>query len=180
MKPVLTLIDMTAIAQTYAGVSAPAPQRAERIRFCTRCGATSDEPEAGLLAYGSDRVCERCGMGVMLSGPTKAIPSPNAACVVVSRDGRISAVSEAAEALLGPEQGLLGTPVTSSLTSRQGDEQLMRTIARAAGGGREVTETEILAASPAARSAGRLHARIASCGPPRAALLVLERAALGP
>lgn len=180
MKPILTLIDMTAIAQTQAGVTAPPPQRAERIRFCTRCAATSEEPEAALIGYGSDRVCDRCGMGVILTGPTKAFPSPGAACVVVSRDGRISAVSEAAERLLGPEQGLLGTPVTSSLTSRQGDEQLMRTIARAAGGGREVTQTEIVAASPVARSAGRLHARIASCGPPRAAVLVLERSGLTP
>ena len=52
-------------------------------------------------------------------------------------------------------------------------------VARAAGGGREVAEATLDAGAcrPAAAPA-RLTARIASCGPPRAALLVLERAPL--
>jgi PAS domain-containing protein len=177
MKPALTLIDMTAIAQTAtAAPTAPPARRADRIRFCTRCGTTTDEPDSALLSYGFDRVCDRCGMGVMLTGPQKALPSPGAAFVVVTREGRITAVSEAAERLLGEEPGLLDTPVTSSVTSPDGDDQFVRTISRAAGGGREVTEVRIVAAAPAARRLGPLHARIASCGPPRAALLVLERA----
>lgn len=179
MKPVLTLIDMTAIAQTTATApAAPPAQRADRIRFCTRCGTVTDEPEAQLLAYGFDRVCDDCGMGVLLTGPRKAINSEHAAFVVVSRDGRITAVSEAAENLLGDEPTLLDTPLTSSITSPAGDEQFVRAISRAAGGGREVTELRIVAAAPAARRLGPLRARIASCGPPRAALLVLERAPL--
>lgn len=177
MKPLLTLIDMTAIAQTANTPIAPPPQRSERVRFCTRCGTTTEEPEAQLLPYGFDRVCERCGMGVMLLAPRKAITSAAAAFLIV-KDGRISAVSEAAERLLGDEAALVGTPLTSSLTSPEGDETFVRTVSRAAGGGREVSEVRILAAAPAARRLGPLSARIASCGPPRAALLVLERAPL--
>lgn len=178
MKPALRLVDMTAIAQTRATApTAPPAPRTERVRFCTRCGATSDEPEGQLLPYGFGRVCERCGMGVMLSGPRKALRTEGAALLVVSRDGRITAVSDAAEHLLGDENVLLDTPLLSSITSPAGDENLARTISRAAGGGRDVSELRIVAAAPAARRLGPLTARIASCGPPRAALVVLERAA---
>jgi len=179
MKPLLTLIDLTAIAQTQAAIpTAPPAKRPERLRFCTRCGDTTEELETQLLPYGFDRVCDRCGMGVMLTGPRKALPSAGAAFVVAGRDGKITAVSEAAERLLGEEAALLDTPLTSLITSPDGDEQFSRVVSRAAGGSREVSELRIVASAPAARRLGPLSARIASCGPPRAALLVLERAPL--
>jgi PAS domain-containing protein len=166
---------VTPIAQT-AAVPPLATQRVERTRFCTRCAATADEPEPQHLAYGFDRVCERCGMGVMLSVATKALPGPGAAFVVVTREGRISAVSEAAEPLVGEEAGVIGMPVTTVVTSPDGDAQLARTLARAAGGGREVAAATVTPAAHPGGRLGRLAARIAGCGPPRAALLVLERA----
>jgi PAS domain-containing protein len=128
--------------------------------------------------YGFDRVCDRCGMGVMLSVATKALPGPGAAFVVVTREGRISAVSEAAEPLVGEEAGVLGMPITTVVTSPDGDAQLARTLARASGGGREVTKATVTPAGQPGGRAARLAARIANCGPPRAALLVLERAPL--
>ena len=79
-------------------------------------------------------------MGVMLSAPRKALPGSGAAFVVVTREGRISAVSEAAEPLVGEEAGLLGMPIGSALASEDGDDLLARQLARAAGGGREVAE----------------------------------------
>jgi PAS domain-containing protein len=168
---------VTAIAQTAAVPVAP-PQRVERTRFCSRCAVTADEPEPQNASYGFDRVCDSCGMGVMLAVATRALPGPGAAFVVVTREGRISAVSEAAEAMVGEEAGVLGMPISTVVSSPDGDEQLVRALARAAGGGREVRPVTV---TPAARPGGRnarLSARIASCGPPRAALLVLERAAL--
>ena len=165
---------MTAIAQTAAVPAAP-PQRLERTRFCSRCAATAGEPEAQLLPFGFDRVCGRCGMGVMLSAPRKVLPVPAAALLVVTRDGRISAVSEAAERLVGDEAGLLGMPITTALTSLEDEKQLVRSLARAAGGGREIVETTVIAAAQPAGKPGQMRARIAGCGPPRAALLVLER-----
>ncbi len=94
---------------------------------------------------------------------------------MVTREGRISAVSEAAEPLVGEEAGLLGMPIGSAVTSEEGDDRLVRQLARAAGGGRDVTEAS-LAPVPQGSRPARLSARISSCGPPRAALLVLERA----
>ena len=133
------------------------------------------------VPFGFDRVCGRCGMGVMLTAPRKAIPGSGAAFVVVTREGRISAVSEAAEPLVGAEPGLLGMPIASTLTSTEddgGDDRLVRQVARAAGAGREVSEATLTPVLQAGDNPARLTARIANCGPPRAALLVLERASI--
>jgi hypothetical protein len=117
-------------------------------------------------------------MGVMLTAPRKALPGPGGAFVVVTREGRISAVSEAAESLIGEEPGLVGMPIASTLTSEEGDDRLARQVARAAGAGREVAEATVTPVLEAGENPTRLSARIASCGPPRAALLVLERASI--
>ena len=109
----------------------------------------------------------------MLSAPHQALLSGSTALLIVTREGRISAVSEGAESLVGEEAGLLGMPVTTAVTSVQNETQFLRSIARAAGGGREIVEGPVVHAG---RRSGRMNARIASCGPPRAALLVLERA----
>jgi len=168
---------VTAIAQT-AAVRATPPPRVERTRFCTRCAATAAEPEAQNVPFGFDRVCTKCGMGIMLTTPRKALPGAGAAFVVVTREGKISAVSEAAEPLVGEEPGLLGMPVASALASTEGDDRLARQVARAAGAGREVTKATVTPVLQAGDDPTRLGARIASCGPPRAALLVLERASI--
>ena len=89
----------------------PQPPRIERTRFCTRCATTAAEPD-GNAPFGFDRVCGGCGMGLMLSAPRQAIQGAGAAFVVVTREGRISAVSETAEALVGEEAGLLGMPIS--------------------------------------------------------------------
>lgn len=148
----------------------------ERTRFCTRCAGTQAEESQG-APFGFDRVCGRCGMGVMLSAPRQALPGSGAAIVVVTREGRISAVSEPAEHLVGEQAGLLGMPFASALTSADGDDMLARQLARAAGGGgREVAEAVLTPVPQAGSRPTQLAARITSCGPPRAALLVLERA----
>jgi len=169
---------MNPIAQTAAALDAPPPPRVERTRFCSRCGATAAEPEVQGVPFGFDRVCARCGMGIMLSAPRQALPGSGAAFVVVTREGRISAVSEAAEPLVGTEPGLLGMPIASTLTSAEGDDRLGRQLARAAGAGREVGQATLTPVLQAGDNPTRLSARIANCGPPRAALLVLERASL--
>ena len=104
-----------------AGAPATPAPRIERTRFCTRCATTAAEPD-GHAPFGFDRVCGGCGMGVMLSAPRQALQGPGAAFVVVTREGRISAVSETAEALVGEEAGLLGMPIGSALASAEGDE----------------------------------------------------------
>lgn len=129
------------------------------------------------MPYGFDRVCGRCGMGVMLATPRAALPDSGGAFLVVTREGRISAVSEAAERLVGEEAGLLGMPITSAVASADDEAQLIRVLARAAGGRREILELPVLHAAQPNTRPGRMNARVASCGPPRAALIVLERSA---
>lgn len=168
---------MTPIAQTAAVRPALQP-RLERTRFCTRCAATAEDPDAQSVPFGFDRVCTKCGMGVMLTAPRKALPGPGAAFVIITREGKISAVSEAAESLIGEEPGLLGMPVGSALASADGDDHLGRQVARAAGAGREIARANVTPVLQAGGRPARLTARIANCGPPRAALLVLERASI--
>lgn len=175
MPPNAFIALVTAIAQT-ASVAAPPQQRVEHARVCTRCATAADNADHS-APYGFDRVCGRCGMGVMLSTPRKALPDSGAALLVVTRDGRISAVSEAAERLVGEEAGLLGMPITTVVTSPDDEPHLLRTLTRAAGGRREIVELPVIHAAQRNARPGRLNARVASCGPPRAALLVLERAA---
>jgi hypothetical protein len=136
---------MTGIALTAASPTI-APPRVERTRFCTRCAGTEAEDAQG-APFGFDRVCGRCGMGVMLSAPRNALSGSGAAIIVVTREGRISAVSEPAEHLV-----------------------------RAASGGREIAEAVLTPVPQAGSRTIRLSARITSCGSPRAALVVLERA----
>ena len=171
------IASVTPIPQTAAVETTP-PPRLERTRFCTKCATTAAEPEGHGMPFGFDRVCGRCGMGVMLTTPRKALPGPGAAFVVVTREGRISAVSEAAEPLIGEEPGLLGMPVGSALASDEGDERFARQVARAAGAGREVAQAKVTPVLKAGDQQTRLTARIAGCGQPRAALVVLERASL--
>ena len=176
-EAVISSPEVTAIAQTAAARTA-SPPRVERTRFCTRCAATAGDPDAQSVPFGFDRVCGRCGMGVMLSAPQKALPGPGAAFVVVTREGRIPAVSEPAEPLIGEERGLVGMPLGSALASTDGDDRLARQVARAAGAGREVTETTLTPVLQAGDNPGKVGARISNCGPPRAALIVLERASI--
>ena len=133
------------------------PPRVERMRFCTRCATTTAEPDAQRVPFGFDRVCTRCGMGVMLTAPRKALPGAGAAIVVVTREGRISAVSETAEPMVGEEAGLLGMPIGSALASEEGDDLLARQVARAAGGGREVVEATLTPVPQRGHSPGASH-----------------------
>jgi ribosomal protein S27AE len=124
------------------------------IHFCTHCGALSNE--------GERRVCVRCGMGVVLACAPGLLPKPGAAFLVVKADLRISAASEAAEPLLGSD--LVGQPLLDVLS---GDPGLPRWIMRASMGSTRVVSVALR------RGTRRINGRIAACGDPPAALLVL-------
>jgi hypothetical protein len=128
----------------------------EAVNFCTHCGALSHESAV--------RVCAHCGMGVVLSCAPGLLPRPDAAFLVVKSDLRISAASRAVEPLLGDPEALVGRPVLDVLS---GDPSLPRWIGRAALGSRRVTSVA-LRLGPR-----RINAKVATCGAPAAALLVL-------
>lgn len=146
---------------------------AERVRFCSRCAAHA-EPDAHERP--AARVCARCGMGVYLSCAREALGTLGTFFVVVTEDLRVTAVSEGAESILGTEDAVVGTQLTSLMSSPLGDDALRRTVRRAAVGVREPGAVPVAPAAPEGRGFGPLEARVSPCGPPRAALIALEPA----
>jgi hypothetical protein len=106
---------------------------------------------------------------VLLSCAADALPGEAASFLVVDRDLRVSAASARAERLLGGRG--CGLRVQDLVSGRPGNGELMRQLARAAGG---LPGTATLAVSVSGRRGG-FEARVSPCGPPRAALLVLAR-----
>ena len=148
-------------------------EQVELTRFCTHCGslfeAANITPERPLRG----RVCQKCGLGMVLTCATELLGHPGGAFLVVTSDLRVSAASEAAEELLDTGQGLFGRPLLSILTSPSGVAELARRVVRAAMGDRNV---ERIAVEPAAKRMpdAKLEAVIGTCGSPPAALVVVE------
>ena len=115
----------------------------------------------------------------MLTCTREALPGTAAAVLVVTFDLRLSAVSEAGEKIFGPEQSLVRTPLLDLLTSPLGDDQLVRYTGQAAQRACEPMVMPVRLASPAAAEVGTMAARIATCGPPRAALITVEPSDFG-
>lgn len=146
----------------------------DRIRFCSRCGVVREERELRFTAPDQERVCGDCGMGVMLACGRDAMPTERMAFLVVTEDLRISAVSEAAERLFGPEREIVGTMLFTYLNCPLGLEELALRVARAASGDRDVILLPIELERGARPGFRDLEARVANCGPPRGALVAIE------
>jgi hypothetical protein len=100
-------------------------------------------------------------MGVVLSCAPGLLPRTGAAFLIVKSDLRVSATSEAAQELLGD---VTGEPLLDILS---GDPALPRWVGRAAMGSQRVVSVA-LRVGPR-----RINGRIAACGTPPAALLIL-------
>lgn len=155
-----------------AGEREPAPNRRGRVRVCTRCATIA----ARSLLH---RVCRRCGMGVMLTCPARAIETSGLPLAVVTPLMTIGAVSEAAETLLGPERAALGRPVGAVITTPAGVSRLEMAI-RGALAGDDVALISVEAAGGPTVPVRRvpLSAFVAACGPPSGAMLVLRSRAV--
>ena len=75
--------------------------RANAIRFCSRCGEPAEEPPRDDEPVSRTRVCEGCGMGMLLSCAREALPGAGAAFVIATVEATVSAVREAAEPVFG-------------------------------------------------------------------------------
>ena len=146
---------MKGLARTDAGPSHGRDSRRLAVRFCTHCGAVQDEAP--------QRVCGRCGLGVLLHC-APGLLKPRSAFVVVKRDMKVSAASVAVRPLLGDPEVLIGMPLNEVVS---GGPELARWIARAAMGSHRVVSVALR------RGPRRINGRIAACGDPPAALLVL-------
>ena len=158
--------------------SPAANERAESVRFCSRCGA-ADEHGDDELRLVDRRVCEQCAMGVLLRCGRAALPAPGAPFLIATHSLEVSAVSEAAEVVLGPEEGLLGRNLLALLTSPLGDRKLNRAVAQAALRVHDPLTMPVRVAGERGDAVGTMAGRISTCGPPRAALLTLEPSDFG-
>ncbi len=140
--------------------------------FCSHCGerlgATSPNP--------IPRVCPTCELGLLLQTDTSAAPEPDDAFLIVDSSLSVQAVSERAESQLGiREQQAINRHVTELLIpgdTEASSDSLAVAITRAAGG--DAAEGRF-GVRPSHTFGVRMLARIAACGPPLAALLVLDQ-----
>ena len=153
--------------------------RPKPIQFCSRCGHPSEEPSRSREPIRRERVCRQCGMGLMLSCSRDVLPGARAAFLIVTFDLTVSAVSEAGEKVFGPEQELIGRPLLDLLGSPMGDDRLARRVGQAAQRASDPVVMPLRLRSEQARKVGTMAARIATCGPPRAALVTVEPSEFG-
>jgi hypothetical protein len=123
----------------------------------------------------ASRVCTRCGLGLMVAAPPDAAPSPSDPFLLVDGQLSICGVSRLAEELLlTSETEVVNSHIGDLLVPADievaGPESLVNLIVHAARG---TGETHHVVLRPAKEFGIRFWARIAPCGPPRAALVVL-------
>jgi hypothetical protein len=119
-------------------------------------------------------------MGMMLTCSRDALPGVSAAFLIATFDLSISAVSEAGERIFGSEQSLVGRHILDLLRSPLGDDHLARHVGQAAQRASDPIVMPVrLVSGLRAREVGTLAARIATCGPPRAALVTVEPSDFG-
>jgi hypothetical protein len=146
-------------------VAEPQPQ----TTFCGHCGV---EPEGDV--YG--RVCESCGLGVLLTANADVAPRPNDPFMIVDGSLCVCAVSRVAEELLGvEEQAAVNRHLSEFLVPADaeaaGADNLMDLVINAAS---DTAEARVAVVRPPAEFGIRFRAKVGACGPPRAALLVLS------
>jgi hypothetical protein len=123
----------------------------------------------------SARVCRSCGLGVLLETRSDAVPAKGNAFVIADSALRVQAMSAPAERLLAMDEGLAVNRAIGDLLV-QADVELARTpsfadLVVAALSGEPPVSANV---RPWNTFGVRLHARIARCGPPPAALIVLD------
>jgi hypothetical protein len=140
--------------------------------FCGRCAERFDGPDSMSVP----RVCPSCSLGMVLQAPTSAIPAPDASFLIVDSSLSVQAVSAHAERTLDvTEERAVNRHVTELLIPgeaepKAGSGLAAAITAAAAGDQRE----ERVAVRPSNTFGIRMLARIVGCGPPRAALIVLD------
>jgi hypothetical protein len=168
---------VTALIQIERSWVPTGGDRPKPIRFCSRCGHPADEPPGRPELR--RRICERCEMGVLLSCSRDALPGAAAAFLICTYDLSVTAVSRAGERIFGKEDKVVGVHLLDLVTSPLGDDQLARHAGLAAARACDAVVMPLRLASPRSDGIGTLAARIATCGPPRAALITVEPSDFG-
>jgi hypothetical protein len=141
------------------------------VQFCGHCGRPPHEADI----QPASRVCTRCGLGLLVSAPPDGAPTPSDPFLLVDGQLSICGVSRLAEELLMTKEtevvnAHIGDLLVPADIEIGGPESLANLIVHAARG---TGETHHVVLRPAKEFGIRFWARIAPCGPPRAALVVL-------
>jgi DNA-directed RNA polymerase subunit RPC12/RpoP len=167
----MTELKFTRRRGPLALVVAPEPDRdlAPTASFCSHCGA---RPEA----QQESRVCQGCGFGVLLEARVDVAPAAGDAFMVLDASLSVCALSSGAEQLLAMrETDAVNRHVTELVVpadaEAQGAQNLAVAVTWAARGDDRPSSVTV---RPANTFGVRLGARIASCGPPTAALVVFD------
>ncbi len=151
-------------------VPRPAPGTIESVSFCSHCAMAPAAPPA------ASRVCEHCGLGLVLEAESGLAPSPDGAFVVLDGSLTVCAVSRAAEAMLATrETEAVNRHLTELLVPADAETQGAHNLAVAvtwAARGDEGYRT--VTVRPANLFGVRITARIGSCGPMTAAMIVFD------
>jgi hypothetical protein len=118
-------------------------------------------------------------MGMMLTCARDALPGDAAAFVICTYELTVTAVSEAGERIFGKEQKVIGANLLDLVTSPMGDDQVARHAGMAAQRPCDPIVMPLRLVAGKSGSMATLAARIATCGPPRAALITVEPSEFG-
>lgn len=122
-------------------------------------------------------MCSSCGLGLLLEAREDAVPGARDAFLVVDSSLLVQAMSASAQSFLGlTEEMAVNKPVAELLVpadaEAQGRTSFAAAVTQAADG--QDPDTARSFVRPWNTFGVRMRARIATCGPPRAALVVLE------
>jgi PAS domain-containing protein len=164
------MLQKTALTLVPGGLDAPEDWK----WFCGHCAAPAP---GGAPPPPTARVCTSCGLGLLLEAREDAVPDGRDAFLVVDSRLLVQAMSREAQTFLGlSEEEAIDKPVAELLVpadaEAQGRTGFAAAIAQAADG--EDPDLGRAFVRPWNTFGVRMRARIATCGPPRAALIVLE------
>ncbi|MBV9193205.1 MAG: hypothetical protein JO168_03595 [Solirubrobacterales bacterium] len=154
-------------------VQGTASEAVEWAWFCGHCAAPAPTDEAPAPTA---RVCRSCGLGLLLETRRDILPTDRDAFLVIDHAMLVQAVSRRAQTLLAvAEEKAINRPVAELVVPADAEAQsgtgFAAAIASAASGSEEPASAIV---RPWNTFGVRMRARIAPCGPPRAALVVLQ------
>jgi PAS domain-containing protein len=158
-RPALRLVEDTASELGFAW-------------FCGHCAAPSPHAEPPAP---NQRVCTSCGLGLLLESRQDLMPSARDAFLVVDSQLLVQALSRRAETLLGVTEELaVNRPIAELLVPADAEAQGSTRLAAAVSEALIDDEPVNVFVRPWNTFGVRMRVRIGPCGPPRAALLVLD------
>jgi PAS domain-containing protein len=162
-RPALRLVQRAEIA----------PAEVQWAWFCGNCAAPSPSTEPPAP---SARVCKSCGLGLLLETRSDTAPTADDAFLVIDNALLVQAMSRRAQALLGmTEAEAVNRAVAELLVPADAEARASTGFAAAIANAAAGAEDAITAVVRPWNTFGvRIRARVAPCGPPRAALVVLE------